>query len=164
MTRTTSGLNRTEYYRPAISGVCHSGAIVGMESWQNPECMADHWNRWSTRVHRSKRWGTVSSMDMLTALIVPCERRISRTNTTPLINISSNSRLREIYLYNLQVEKTMVWRHWQQSLAIPVRACACMRSSNFDRQSARAFTLSRCHQRSINFRPSFISPCNELLY
>ena len=35
-------------------------------------------------------------------------------------------------------------------------------SSNFDRHSARAFTLLRCHQRSINLRPSFISPFNGL--
>ena len=29
----------------------------------------------------------------------------------------------------------------------------CFRSSNFDRKSARAFTLSQCHQRSIDLRP-----------
>ena len=39
----------------------------------------------------------------------------------------------------------------------------CFRSSNFDRKSARAFTLLRLHQRSIDLRPSFMSPCNGLL-
>ena len=78
-----------------------------------------------------------------------CKLYRSRT-----LHIANHCCSESIFLIYERVEETMAGRHWQQSLSVGRSMCACER---------RASTLSWCHQRLIELRPSFISPCYGLL-